>query len=453
MQPIKFDESKLTDETMTAVISASAKVSEDDTYDVNKKTNKTTKNIIVIGAGIVGISTALWLQRDGHSVTLIDKKGPAAGASFGNAGVLASGAVVPVTVPGLLRKAPKMLFSPNQPLFLKWSYLPKLIPFLRKYIKHANAVSVEKISHGLSQLLHDAPDQHFALANGTEAEKYIDLADYMYGYKDEAAFLSDHFGWDVRKRRGVNFVKMNAESLGNYDLNLKGRFGYGIQCKNHGRIKDPGAYILNLSKHFVAKGGTILIKDVTDFEIEDGHCKSVITLKEKLIADSYVLTAGAWSGSWAAALGVKVPMEAERGYHIEFINPSITLRSPLMVVGGKFVVNSMNGRMRCAGVIEFGGLDSPPAKAPFKLLKKQMAELFPDLTYDSIDEWMGHRPATADSLPIIGVSPNADNIFMGYGHHHIGLSGGPKTGRWLAKLATGAPLNVDLSAYAADRQI
>jgi len=411
------------------------------------------KNIIVIGAGIVGISTALWLQRDGHSVTLIDKEGPAAGASFGNAGVLASGSLVPVTVPGLLGKAPKMLFNPNQPLFLKWTYLPKLIPFLFKYLKHANANSVERISKGLSQLLHDAPDQHLALANGTGAEEYIDLADYMFGYINEEAFMSDHFGWDVRKRGGVSFVKMNAKDLGEYDVNLKGRFGFGVQCKNHGRIKDPGAYILSLYKHFVANGGTLLIKDVSDFEIEDGHCKSIITSEGKFVADTYVLTTGAWSGAWADALGVTVPLESERGYHIEFVNPSITLRSPLMVVAGKFVVNSMNGRLRCAGVIEFGGLNNPPAKAPIKLLKKQMAELFPDLTYDRIDEWMGHRPATADSLPVIGVSPNAYNIFMGYGHHHVGLSGGPKTGRWLAKLAVGAPLNVDLSAYAADRQI
>jgi D-amino-acid dehydrogenase len=415
--------------------------------------SSTPKSIIVIGAGIVGISTALWLQRDGHSVTLIDKEGPAAGASFGNAGVLASGSLVPVTVPGLLGKAPKMLFNSNQPLFLKWTYLPKLIPFLFKYLKHANANSVERISKGLSQLLHDAPDQHLALASGTEAEGYIDLADYMFGYKNEEAFMSDYFGWDVRKRGGVSFVKMNAKDLGEYDVNLKGRFGFGVQCKNHGRIKDPGAYILSLSKHFVANGGTILIKDVSNFEIEDGHCKSIITSEGKFVADTYVLTTGAWSGAWADALGVTVPLESERGYHIEFVNPSITLRSPLMVVAGKFVVNSMNGRLRCAGVIEFGGLNNPPAKAPIKLLKKQMAELFPDLTYDRIDEWMGHRPATADSLPVIGVSPNAYNIFMGYGHHHVGLSGGPKTGRWLAKLAVGAPLNVDLSAYAADRQI
>jgi D-amino-acid dehydrogenase len=409
------------------------------------------KKILVIGAGIVGVSTALWLQRDGHNVTLIDKEGPSAGASSGNAGVLSSGSLVPVTVPGLFGKAPKMLFNSNQPLFLKWSYLPKLIPFLWKYMNHANANSVERISNGLSQLLHDAPDQHLALAKGTDAEKYIDMVDYLFGYADEAAFKDDRFGWDVRERRGVTFAPMNANEMVDYDPNLKGRFGYGVQCKNHGKINDPGAYVKKLAEHFASNGGTILIKDVKGFDIKDGHCTGIITAGGPVVADAYILTTGAWSSVWEKALGITIPMESERGYHIEFVNPSITLRSPLMVAGGKFVVNSMTGRMRCAGVIEFGGLDAPASKAPIKLLKKQMADLFPDLTYDRIDEWMGHRPATADSLPIIGVSPKADNVFLGYGHQHIGLSGGPKTGRWLAKLATGTPMNTDLSAYAADR--
>jgi len=412
-----------------------------------------TKNILVIGAGIVGVATALWLQRDGHIVTLIDKEGPGAGASQGNAGVLSTGSLVPVTVPGLFKKAPRMLLSRNQPLFLKWAYVPKLIPFLFKYMKHANAKSVERISLGLSQLLHDAPDQHLALTNGTEAAQYIGSEDYLFGYANEAAFTADRFGWGIRERRGVDFKKLDAGALADFDPNLAGRFGYGVQCKNHGRIKDPGAYVLKLAEHFVAQGGVLLTKEIKSFDIEGGHCKGVVTVDGIAKADAYVLTTGAWSRAWQKELGVTVPMESERGYHIEFVNPSITLRSPLMVAGGKFVVHSMNGRMRCAGVIEFGGLDDAASSAPIALLKKQMADLFPEMTYDRIDEWMGHRPATADSLPVIGVSPNAANIFLGYGHQHIGLSGGPKTGRWLAKLASGAPINTDLSAYAADRLI
>lgn len=415
--------------------------------------SKEEKSVLVIGAGIVGVATALWLQRDGHTVTLIDKDGPGAGASHGNAGVLASGSLVPVTSPGLLKKAPGMLMNKNQPLFIKWAYLPKLIPFLFKYMKHANAQSAERISKGLSQLLHDAPDQHFALANGTQAAQYIGSDDYLFGYKDKAAFTADHFGWGVRERRGVDFEKLDANALSDYDPSLKGRFGYGVQCKNHGRIKDPGEYISKLADHFVAQGGVFLKKEIEKFDIGNGHCKGVFTLDGRVKADTYVLTTGAWSSAWQKELGVTVPMESERGYHIEYVNPSITLRSPLMVAGGKFVVHSMEGRMRCAGVIEFGGLKSAASRAPIKLLKKQMADLFPEMTYDRINEWMGHRPATADSLPIIGPSPKADNIILGYGHQHVGLSAGPKTGRWLAKLASGAPINTDLSAYAADRQI
>jgi D-amino-acid dehydrogenase len=411
------------------------------------------QNILIVGAGIVGVSTALWLQRDGHTVTLMDREGPAAGASHGNAGVLASGSLVPVTVPGLLRKAPGMLFRSNQPLFLKWGYVPKLLPFLTKYLKHANAKSVTHISEHLSELLHDAPDQHMALAQGTPAQEYLKPMDYLFGYTSEEAFKADAFGWGIREKRGVNFTPLNAEELAAFDPSLKGRFGYGVKCTNHGRITDPGAYVAALAENFFEKGGKLLQSELKGFNVQDGACTHLQTTSGSVKADTYILTTGAWSSEWEKDLGITVPMESERGYHIEFVNPSIKLRSPLMVAGGKFVVNSMNGRLRCAGVVEFGGLENPASKSPIELLKNQMAELFPDLTYDRIDEWMGHRPATADSLPVIGKSPKASNVFLGYGHHHVGLTGGPKTGRWLSNLVSGASINTDLSAYAADRII
>jgi len=208
-----------------------------------------------------------------------------------------------------------------------------------------------------------------------------------------------------------------------------------------------------LADHFKSNGGTVIQSDLQGFDIKEGECLQLQTSDGLLAADKYVITAGAWSSVWEKVLGISVPMESERGYHIEFVNPSITLRSPLMVAGGKFVVNSMDGRLRCAGVVEFGGLTPHRSQAPIELLKNQMAELFPDLKYDRIDEWMGHRPATADSLPIIGASPKAKNVYLGYWHHHIGLTGGPKTGRWLASLITGTSINTDLSAYAADRKV
>ncbi len=409
----------------------------------------TDKTIIVVGAGIVGVSTALWLQRDGFDVTLVDREGPAAGTSYGNAGILAAGSIVPVSVPGLWRKAPGLLLDPDQPLFLKWRYLPRLLPFLRQYL--AQARNVDHIAAALFTLLQDAVDQHHALAGGTDAAAYLSDDDWIYGYPDRAAYEAESYGWDIRRKHGVRFEEMTADMLAAHDPALAGRFGFGVRLLQHGRISDPGAYITALAARFAAEGGTIRQATVTDMILSDGQCSGLQTDQGVLRADQYVLTLGAWSGPLARKLGIAVPLESERGYHIEFVNPSISFRNTIMVAAGKFGMNTMNGRLRCAGVVEFGGLDAPPSAAPFALLRRQVAALFPDLTYDRVDEWMGHRPSTADSLPVIGRAPKAENVLLGYGHQHVGLTGGPKTGRWLAALAAGRPPNTNLGAYAPNR--
>ena len=172
--------------------------------------------------------------------------------------------------------------------------------------------------------------------------------------------------------------------------------------------------------------------DVTDISLEGGHTIGVETTAGFIEADDVVLATGVWSGSLARKLGVNAPVEAERGYHIEFINPSITPKSPIMVASGKYVMTPMAGRLRCAGIVEFGGLSEERSRPALDLLKRQTLELLPDLKYDRIDEWLGFRPATPDSLPFIGALDKVANVWSAFGHQHIGLSGGPKTGRWVA---------------------
>lgn len=408
-----------------------------------------TKTVLVAGAGIVGVATAIWLQRDGFDVTLVDKTGPATGTSYGNAGIIASGAIVPVAVPGLLFKAPRMLLDGNEPLFLRWSYLPKLARFLVPFL--ANSKAAANIAGDLHGLLHDAVDQHHALADGTPAADYVSNDDWIYGYASQQAFEKDSYSWDLRRRFGVPFHEMTADELSTAEPALAGRFGYGVRMTNHGRISDPAAYIKALVTVFEAGGGMVRQADITDVKIENGQCTGLVTPRGVLTADQYVLTLGAWSGPLARKLGITVPLETERGYHLEFVNPNIRLNSVIMVSAGKFAMNPMNGRLRAAGVVELGGLAAGPSKAPFDLLRRQVAEVFPDLTYDRIDEWMGHRPSTCDSLPVIGRAPKAANVLLGYGHQHVGLTAGPKTGRWLAQLASGRVPNTDLAAFAPDR--
>jgi D-amino-acid dehydrogenase len=403
--------------------------------------------VTVIGSGIVGVSCAIWLQRDGHEVTLIDRAGPASGTSHGNAGVLAAGAIIPVTTPQMLKSAPKMLLNPSSPLFLKWSYLPKLLPFLTRYLSYATTAHVDRYGAAMSTLLHDTVDQHRSLAAGTAAEKYIGDEDYCFGYSTQAAFEADKAGWDRRAAAGFKFDVVSGTEYATDDPIFGSAFETIVRCKNHGRISDPGRYVKTLVDHFIAQGGTFQICEVTDVELKGGAVSGLETNKGPMKADHFVFALGPWSKKIAHKLGVKVPFESERGYHIELVNPSHMPKAPMMVASGKFVLTPMEGRLRAAGVIEFGGLDHGPSQGPIDLLKEQVKTLLPDVEYDNIVEWMGHRPAPADSLPLIGANDAEGASYSAFGHQHVGLTGGPKTGRIIADLIGGNKPNIDLAPF------
>tara|TARA_R110001599_G_scaffold57602_3_gene158372 strand:+ start:172 stop:1470 length:1299 start_codon:yes stop_codon:yes gene_type:complete len=413
--------------------------------------NSGRKHVVIIGAGIVGVSSAVWLQRAGHAVTLIDKGGPASGTSYGNGGVLTTIGVVPVTVPGLLGKVPKMLLDPNQPLFLRWSYLPRLLPWLLRYLSHATAAEVERISKALAPLLQDSVEQHKALSAGTKAGRYVHDCDYVYAYDSAAAAKADAFGWNVRSRRGCRWSEMDAAAFDDYDPVFAGQVGYAHVSPDNGRISDPGAYVVALADHVIEQGGRLLQAEALDLEISADVVTAVETSQGRVACDEVLLAAGVWSGPLARKLGVQPSLESERGYHVEFINPSVMPRAAMMMAAEKFVITPMEGRLRAAGIVEFGGLKKPPQQAGFDLLIRQVKQKMPGLTWDRIDTWMGHRPATSDSIPLIGKGGHCRNAWFGFGHHHVGLTAGPKTGRILADCISGVPTNIDLGFYNPDR--
>ena len=228
-----------------------------------------TSDILVIGAGIVGVSTAIWLQRSGVSVTLIDRDEPGSATSYGNAGILASASVIPVPTPGILKKVPGMLLNPNKALFLKWSHLPRLLPFFYKYLLNSNSDSVFKISNALSYILYDTVEQHLEISKGTNAENYITTNDLIFGYSDKIAFENDNYSWDLKRKHGHKFSSLSRDDLAKYDKNLKNKFGFAVKCMNHGTISDPGVYISELFKSFINKGGKFLKAEVKDILFDD----------------------------------------------------------------------------------------------------------------------------------------------------------------------------------------
>lgn len=405
------------------------------------------RKIFIIGAGIVGVSTAIWLQRAGHDVTLVDKAGPGEGTSYGNGGVLASCAVVPVTGPGLLPKAPFMLLDPDQPLYLRWRYLPKLLPWLIRYLKHNNEADTRRIAQALAPIIGDSLEDHLALARGTRAEKFIVPGDYVYVYKKRSDFEAEALSWDIRREAGFTWREIGHDELAGYADGISDTFQFGISLPGHGRITDPGAYVKALADSAISAGGRLIQGAVTHFDFQDGRVCGLEIDGIRHDVDAVVIAAGIWSVPLLEKLGMNVPVETERGYHIELINPTAMPKAPLMLSSGKFVVTPMEGRIRCAGVLEFGGLELGPSRAPLDMLERQFRQAFPDISWERTESWMGHRPAPADSIPLIGELGEAKGVFTGFGHHHIGLTGGPKTGRLIARLASGERPNMDMKAY------
>jgi len=384
-------------------------------------------------------------------VILIDKAGPGEGTSYGNGGVLASCSIVPVTVPGLLAKAPRMLFDPNQPLFLKWSYLPKLAPWLIRYLGHANAEAVKRRADALFEIIGDSVADHQALSAGTGAEKWLVPSDYLFLYNDRAHYESDAFGWSVRKAHGFEWDILEGKAFADYDPAYGPALDCAVRLGGHGRISDPGRYVKDLAAHAGKNGARLVIGEADDVVRENGRVTGVRVAGETVACDAAVVATGVWSAPLAKKLGLSVPLESERGYHLELWEPNIMPRSPVMVASGKFVATPMDGRLRLAGIVEFGGLDAPPSRAPIALLKRNIQAAIPGITWKESAEWMGHRPSIADSIPVIGEVPGVKGAFLGFGHDHVGLTGGPKTGRLLSQLVSGLSPNMNLAPYSPSR--
>ena len=408
--------------------------------------------IAVAGAGIVGVSCALHLQRLGARVTMIDRQEPGNvdAASYGNGGILARSAVVPVATPGILLKAPSMLFSADGPLFMRWSYVPRLLPWLVPYLRSSRRRNVEHIARNLAPLLFDSVDEHRALAQGTEAGRWLRSCEYMYLYESRGAFERDAFGWGLRREHGFEWDILQGEAIREFDPALSPQYDFAVILKDHGMIANPGNYISDLAKGFAAAGGEVIRANIKQVDVSANG----VVLKtdgDDIEADKVVVAAGAWSHLLAAKLGANVPLESERGYHLELTGANKQPSVPVMDAARKFVATPMDGALRLAGILEFGGLNAPASRGPTDLLLRGAKAMLPGLEYDSKQTWMGHRPAPADSLPVIGPAPASRHVYFAYGHHHVGLTAGPKTGRIVAQHVMGLQPNVDLDAYRCDR--
>ena len=394
----------------------------------------------------MGISSALNLIKRGYDVTIVEKEVNGEPASFGNASWLSGPSITPVLTPGSFYKIPKMLFSKNGPLFLRFPGVIKILPWLLKYLTYSTKKKTEYISKHLAPLLANSVEEHKKLAKGTDAIKWIKDSPYLYLYKSKEDFVRDSFIWNIRKEYGFSLIEVQSEELRYLVPGLSKEYKYAIKIENQGYITNSKNYLKDLLEGFIKLGGKVIEDNVVDITSNKKEIK-VKTSKKEIFSDGIVIAAGVFSDTLSKKFGANVPLQSERGYHIELNETNINLEYPLFNGYLKLAIAPRAKGIRFAGLVEFGSLKSNPNKKAYELLMRNAKSMFPEITFKNKTEWTGHRPATIDSLPLIGQSSIDEKVFFAYGHHHIGLTAGPKTGEIISKLISRDNDQSDLNAY------
>lgn len=411
----------------------------------------TQQHFIVIGAGIVGVSAALYLQRDGHRVTLIDERGPGEGASKGNASVIATESCVPVATPGVLWDVPKYLMNPLGPLAIRWSYLPKIAPWLVRFVAASSEKRVEDISIALRSVLVKALDAHQDLAKAAGEPGIVNKTGWLGVFETDAKFKDYQWDLDLQRRRGVQFQVLKAEEIRQFEPSLQPIYRHAVYYPENSYVLNNYRLVTLLAEDFARNGGTILREKVMGFEIGEKGPTHVLTANGRRAMDQLVVACGAWSKNLTAMLGHKVPLDTERGYHVTLPKPGRMPRLPIYSGDHSFAVTPLEIGLRFAGTVELGGLEAAPNFARAEVLMKHGRRMFGDLDETDRSDWMGFRPSMPDSVPVISRGTRYANTYFGFGHGHVGLTLGPVTGRIIADLAAGRDPGLDMRPFRIDR--
>lgn len=417
-----------------------------------------SQHVAIIGAGIVGAASAMELLRDGHRVTIIEPGDPGGeqAASYGNGTLLNPSSVIPPSTPGIWKKVPGYLTDPLGPLSIRWTYLPKLFPWLRRFAAAGSTPEkLSAIARALQPLLAEAPERHRALAQEAGVGELITRQGVLFAFPDRAAFEAEALSWRIRRENGTRWLELDEDELRQREPTLSRRYKFAVLVEENGQCRDPGAYVAALVNYAVTSGAALHKARATGFRIENGRLRAVTTDHGDIIADKAVIAAGAWSKQLAASAGDKVPLETERGYHVVIKDPGVSPRYPVMPSDGKMAFAMTPAGLRTGGQVELAGLEAAPNWKRAEVLLRFVREVYPgvaaDLKPEQIKMWMGHRPSMPDGLPCLGPASGCADIVYAFGHGHVGLTAGATTGRVVADIISGKQTSIDLSPYSARR--
>lgn len=407
--------------------------------------------VAIVGAGIVGIATAHALLDEGHDVTILDREGPAAGPSQGNAGWIAHTEILPLASPKIMRQVPRFLLDPLGPLSIRPAYLPRLLPWLARFALAARPAAYERSIGGMAALQKSALPSWLALAERTGLSHHIHRRGGLFAFTDKAMF--DAAGRIAKRQAeyGITVDMIAPEELGQLEPALTDRFVGGAFHPDAANISDPRLLTEALFEAALERGATFE-KAQVDLVAAADRPSLVGPAGFQRFADKVVIATGAWSKPLAAALGDAVPLDTERGYNVSFPGVTGLTTRPIGFEGHGFVVTPLETGLRIGGAVEFGGLTAPPNHARTRRLYDKASGFVRDLpAFESGRLWMGFRPSLPDSLPVIGPAARSRNVLYAFGHGHYGMTQSAATAGIVAALVAGRAPPVDISYFSAQR--
>jgi len=409
------------------------------------------KTILIVGGGIIGLSSAFYLLKQGWNITVVSSKPVNDTTACGSAGAIATAQILPASEPGLVTQIPRWLFDPLGPLSIRLAHMPKLMRWMVRFLNAGTAAQVEASTRALGSLMASARADHFELLAAIKAQHLLRQNGSLWLYRSEGSRERDAEKWALRKQYGIKFSPVSKEQIQEREPALGPRAHCGYFVPDWCHYVDPQELMSTLGD-YLRSAGVVFIQDtVTGFEFIDEHPAAALSIRgKKFPFDTCLITAGAHSAKLSERLGNWFPLESERGYNTTLPYANLDIKT-FLTFEEHFVLTPMTRGLRIGGAAEFASLDAPPNYARSKALVTLAKRYLPDLNDQSGWQWMGQRPSTPDSLPVISRSTKFANVFYGFGHGHIGLTLGPTTGRLLSQLISATDPQISLLPFGIDR--
>ena len=405
----------------------------------------------VIGAGIIGTALAYQLQKRGRKVVLIERDAPGKGASYGNMASIAVTEFMPASRPSIWKQIPGWMLDPEGPVRVRPAYMPKLTPWFLRFIAASRPSKLRRLETQGAALCARVYDDLTPLLKETGLEGELSEEGCLSLYSDDTEFKADREHIEILERFGFPHEVIGRQAIKALEPEISEKIGLAVLFPQNRSMRNPYQFVVKLAERFTVLGGRIEQGEVVDFERGEGMKAVLLKNGRRIEADEVVVAAGVHSARIAKMLGEPVPLETERGYHTQIMKPGVSLKHSIIWPARAFMVTPTAGGIRVGGTVEMAGIDAAPDYRRSKVTVKRAMEALPNLRCEDFTEWMGHRPAFPDTVPVMSASAKTNGLFYAMGHGHLGLTYAATNARLMVDLITGATPPIDMKPYRVDR--